>query len=99
MMGGGIVRKDGGVGRQLSALINFLRYREDMGHLDMQALDEVIGVFRRFGDAMCRCFLVIPLRTFYNIRIVDVFFSLFLSISIFRPSSSSARNCSPHSTR
>ena len=40
-----------------------------MGHLEMQALDEVIGVCRRFGDAMCRCFLVIPLRTFYNIRI------------------------------
>jgi hypothetical protein len=27
--------------RQLSALINFLKYREDMGHLEMQALDEV----------------------------------------------------------
>jgi kinetochore protein Nuf2 len=67
--------------RQLSALINFLKYREDMGHLEMQALDEVSGVFRRFGDAMCRCFLVIPLRTFYNIRIDDVLFSLSFDFS------------------
>ncbi len=29
--------------RQLSALINFLKYREDMGHLEVQALDEVGG--------------------------------------------------------
>ena len=27
--------------RQLSALINFLKYREDMGHLEAQALEEV----------------------------------------------------------
>lgn len=52
-----------------------------MGHLEMQALDEVSGVFRRFGDAMCRCFLVIPLRTFYNIRIDDVLFSLSFDFS------------------
>jgi kinetochore protein Nuf2 len=27
--------------RQLSALINFLKYREDMAHLEIQALEEV----------------------------------------------------------
>ena len=27
--------------RQLSALINFLKYREDMGHLEAQAMEEV----------------------------------------------------------
>lgn len=31
--------------RQLSALINFLKYREDMGHLEAQALEEVSLLF------------------------------------------------------
>ncbi len=35
--------------RQLSALINFLKYREDMGHLEAQALEEVSSLFSVVG--------------------------------------------------
>ena len=45
--------------RQLSALINFLKYREDMGHLEMQALDEVSSVCRFW--MRCALFSVIYL--------------------------------------
>ena len=31
--------------RQLSALINFLKYKEDMAHLELQALEEVGRIF------------------------------------------------------
>jgi hypothetical protein len=83
--------------RQLSALINFLKYREDMGHLEMQALDEVSGV----------CVVVLGMRcavvfwsSLSGLSITSASMTFyFLSLSIFRPSSSSARNCSPHSTR
>ena len=36
--------------RQLSALINFLKYREDMAHLEIQALEEVSSLLLVSSD-------------------------------------------------
>jgi hypothetical protein len=56
--------------RQLSALINFLKYREDMGYLEMQALDEVSSVLFWMRPADVRFFMsslsdTISVSTFY----------------------------------